>query len=184
MLAAESGAALLDRDPGDGDAARVQLARVRSLAREAMEELRTVIEELRPLALETEGLAATLRKHVDVVRRVHASAIAADVTEVEPPPGAARDVLRIAQEALHNAVRHAEAQHIALRLTGSGDVLVLEVADDGAGFDVDALAQRSRRLGLSTMRERARAIGGALRIDSAPGAGTTVRLEVPVDGHA
>jgi signal transduction histidine kinase len=175
VLAAESGAALLERDV---DQAGAQLALVRDLAREAMEELRSVIVHLRPAALEFEGLAVALAKHVDVLRRAHRREIVLDV-EGEAPVAAAieADVFRIAQEALHNALRHAQAAHIEVRLRCEPGRVQLGVSDDGVGFDRGAV--RSRSLGLTTMAERARAAGGALAIETAPGAGTTVRLEVP-----
>ena len=84
-------------------------------------------------------------------------------------------MLRIAQEALHNAMRHAGASHITIRLD---DSVALEIADDGSGFDPADPELRARHLGLTSMEERARRLGGRLRIDSAAGAGTTVRLEV------
>jgi signal transduction histidine kinase len=97
--------------------------------------------------------------------------------DVEPNPSRAREILRIAQEALSNAVRHAHADHIRLRLGSEDGRVVLEVRDDGAGFDPDAPEVRSRRLGLTSMEERARRLGGRLTVASAPGGGTTVRLE-------
>ena len=177
VLAAESGAALLERDAGG---AAAQLAVVRELAREAMDELRSVIAHLRPAAVEQEGLAVALAKHVDVLRRAHRHEIVLDVDvdgAAQVPAAIEGDVFRIAQEALHNALRHARAARIELRLRGDAGGLQLAVADDGVGFD--PAAARSRRLGLTTMAERARATGGALAIESAPGAGTIVRLEVP-----
>jgi signal transduction histidine kinase len=87
-------------------------------------------------------------------------------------------VLRIAQEALQNALRHANGERIDVRLEADDGRLLLEIADDGVGFDPDAVALRSRRLGLTSMEERAARVGGTLEIRSAPGAGTTVRLEV------
>jgi signal transduction histidine kinase len=90
------------------------------------------------------------------------------------------EVFRIAQEALHNAVKHAAADRLGLRLEEGERQLVLTVRDDGVGFDPAATAHRSRRLGLTSMEERATSLGGALRIDSAPGKGTTIRLEVPL----
>jgi signal transduction histidine kinase len=173
VLAAESGAALLERDVG---AAGAQLALVRELAGEAMEELRSVIVHLRPPALDAEGLCVALAKHVDVLRRAHRREIELHV-EGDCPPAIATDVFRIAQEALHNALRHAHAGEIAVTLRCGDDGVALTVRDDGAGFDTSAV--RSRRLGLTTMAERARAIGGELRVDSAPGAGTTVALRAP-----
>ena len=171
VLAAESGSALLARDL---DAAGAQLALVRELAGEAMEELRSVIVHLRPPALEAEGLAVALAKHVDVLRRAHRREIGLRI-DGDCPAAIETDVFRIAQEALNNALRHAHAQHVAVRLGCDGaGAIELTVADDGVGFD--PAATRSRRLGLTTMAERARAIGGTLDVESAPGAGTTVRL--------
>ncbi len=175
VLAAESGAALLGRDVG---AAAAQLDLARELAGEAMEELRSVIVHLRPPAIEAEGLAVTLAKHVDVLRRSHKRAIELDVDGgCAVSQGIETDVFRIAQEALHNALRHSGAGRIALSLRCDGGEVELRVVDDGVGFDVGAV--RSRRLGLTTMAERARAIGGELELDSVPGTGTTVRLVAP-----
>jgi signal transduction histidine kinase len=177
VLAAESAATLLDREP---DAARAQIARVQDTAREALAELRSLIFELRPADLATDGLAGALRKHVEVLRALHETAIDLDV---EPGAGMGederdREVLRIAQEALHNALRHAGAERVAVRLHGRDGTLALEVADDGAGFDPGNAELRGRHLGLTSMEERAQRLGGRLEIASAPGAGATVRLEV------
>jgi signal transduction histidine kinase len=175
-LAVESAATLLERDPA---AAAEELERVRELARAAMEELRAVVFELRPASLEAEGLASVLRKHVDVLRRVSARPI--ELSVGNPPPlraEQAAQVFRIAQEALQNALRHAEAEHIEVRLEDGTGALVLSVADDGRGFDPAARAVRGRRLGLTSMEERAAELGGTLVIESAEGEGTRVRLEV------
>jgi signal transduction histidine kinase len=177
VLAADAAATLLDRDPA---AARVQLRRVQDLARAGMDELRSLIFELRPAALADEGLAPTLRKHIAVLRRVHGQHIALKVAGTLRAGGPADgDVFRIAQEAVHNALRHAHAEHIEVGLDARNGRLVLTIEDDGDGFDPGAPAVRGRRLGLTSMEERARALGGALTIDSRPGAGTRVRLEVP-----
>jgi signal transduction histidine kinase len=114
-----------------------------------------------------------LRKHVDVLRRVSGQAI--DLRVGDPPrlAGAeAAQVLRIAQEALGNAVRHSRARRIEVKLDGR----VLVVADDGRGFDPGAV--RGRRLGLTSMAERAAELGATLRVESAPGQGTQIRLEL------
>jgi signal transduction histidine kinase len=138
-----------------------------------MEELRAVVFELRPASLEAEGLATVLRKHVEVLRRVSGRAVELRIGEAPRLAGAeAAQVLRIAQEALGNAVRHSGAGRISVRLDGR----VLEVADDGRGFDPAAV--RGRRLGLTSMAERATELGATLRVESAPGAGTTIRLEL------
>jgi signal transduction histidine kinase len=176
-LAAESADALLDADL---ERARSQLARLRELAGEAVEELRYLIFELRPPQLERDGLTVTLRKHVEVLRRLQAGEIEFDLSldgELPADPSRDREVLRIAQEALQNAVRHAHPQRIAVRLGAADGRLLLEVADDGSGFDPASRELRSQRLGLSSMEERAWRIGGRLEIESEAGAGTTVRLD-------
>jgi len=180
VLAAESADTLLDTDLG---AARVQLGRLRELAQQALEELRDLIFELRPPDLERDGLATTLRKHIELVHRLQPRPIELDFHVAGPlAPDARRDseVLRIAQEALQNALRHAQAGRVTVRLAAAGGVLELEVRDDGAGFDPLSPGLRSSRLGLSSMEERARRLGGRLEIRSAAGAGTTVRLEAPL----
>jgi signal transduction histidine kinase len=177
VLNAESAATLLDRDP---KAAGVQIATIRELAQEALEELRGLIFELRPADLDEEGLAATLRKHVDMLRRVHARDVELRISGTpRSAPDSDGEVLRIAQEALSNALRHADAERIELRLQARDGRLTLTVADDGVGFDPAAPGVRSRRLGLTSMEERARALGGSLAVVSRPGDGTTVTLEVP-----
>jgi signal transduction histidine kinase len=176
VLNAEAAATLLERDPA---AARYKVAKLRELAQEALDELRSLVFELRPPDLERDGLLGALRKHVEVVRRLQQSEIELDA-DGEPPTDPARDreVLRIAQEALQNALRHAGADRISIHLHGADGGLVLEVSDDGVGFDPDEPGLRSRRLGLTSMEERAERLGGRLEIRSARGSGTTVRLEV------
>jgi signal transduction histidine kinase len=179
VLTAEAAGTLLDRD---ADAAREQVGRLQLLAREALDELRSLVLELRPPDLARDGLSGALRKHVELLRRLHAADIALDGDDAAGTGDEAADheVLRIAQEALHNAVRHAGASHIAVRLRGDGEeTLLVEVRDDGRGFDPGDPELRSRRLGLTSMDERARRLGGALAVVSAPGEGTAVRLEVP-----
>jgi signal transduction histidine kinase len=176
VLSAEAAATMVGRD----DAAGEQVARLGELAQEALTELRELIFELRPPSLEEEGLAATLRKHVDMLRRIHGRDIELRIAGAAScPPESEAEVLRVAQEALNNALRHAEAERIELRMEARDGRLVVTVADDGVGFDPGAPGVRSRRLGLTSMEERARSLGGALAVVSRPGEGTTVTLEVP-----
>lgn len=177
-LTAEAAATVVERDVVE---AKAQLQRLQQLAREAMEELRSLIFELRPPALASEGLATALRKHVDVLQRVHGNAVTFELEGDAPANGSAgdADVLRIAQEALQNAMRHAQAGRVDVRVEVRDGRLRLRVADDGAGFDPADPSLRARRLGLTSMEERARALGGRLTIASQPGRGTTVELEVP-----
>jgi signal transduction histidine kinase len=177
ILGAESAATLLDRD---ADAARAQVVRLGELAREALAELRSLILGLRPPELERDGLKEALRKDIEMLERIHGVQIEfrGDAAQAGAEE---RDlaVLRIAHEALNNALRHAGAECIAVRLEGADGRLSLEVSDDGSGFDPGRAELRSKHLGLTSMEERARELGGRLRVESAPGAGTSVRLEVP-----
>lgn len=175
VLTAEAAGTLLGRDTA---AAGEQVAKLKTLAQEALEELRSLIFELRPPDLARDGLAGALRKHVDALRRFESGAIELEV-EGEIARDAVRDpdVLRIAQEALQNALRHAGASRVTVRLRGDGDHLLLEIEDDGSGFDPSSPELRSMHLGLTSMEERAQRFGGLLEIRSTPGSGATVRLE-------
>jgi signal transduction histidine kinase len=176
MLSAEAARTLLDRDPAT---AREQVAKLPGLAQEALDELRALVFELRPVDLERDGLCGALRKHVELVRRLGRHEIELAVPE-ELPADETRDreLFRIAQEALQNALKHAHASRLKVALHGEDGGLLLEVEDDGVGFDPEGAASRSRRLGLTSMEERARRIGGTLEIRSTPGAGTTVSLRL------
>ena len=177
VLSAEAAGMLLDRDPAS---AREQVDRLQALAQDALDELRSLVFELRPVDLALDGLAGALRKHVGLVSRLEGLEVELTI-ENEPPADPTRDleVLRIAQEALQNAVKHSHASHVTVVLRGDGSRLLLEIEDDGVGFDPAAEGIRSRRLGLTSMEERAERIGGTLEIRSAGGTGTTVRLEAP-----
>jgi signal transduction histidine kinase len=187
MLTAEAAAAQLDRDP---DAARAQLERLRELARESLDELRSLILGLRPPELERDGLEGALRKELEMLAHVHGVDIDLEVDGAGTRAAGSENgdgerefaILRIAHEALNNAVRHARADHVVVALSQRPDVVTVEVRDDGVGFDPQSAEVRSRHLGLTSMEERARELGGRLEIRSAPGSGTTVLLRVEGDG--
>ena len=163
---------LLAKDPAR---AAGELAAIAELGAQAHAELRAVIDGLAPPELD--GLAESLRRYALLAARAHGIAVrvsAADVPELDARTQAA--AFRVAQEALHNALRHSGASEISVTLSRTRSRVILEVADDGTGFD-PGLA--SGGLGLASMRDRAAAVGGALRVTSAPGAGTRVRLAVP-----
>ena len=180
VLTAEAAGELLDRDRA---AAREQVEKLKLLAQQALDELRSLIFELRPPDLERDGLCGALRKHVEVLRRLQPGGGQIDLdvdAEIERDPARDPELLRIAQEALQNALRHAQAEHVHVRLTQQNGHVLLEVSDDGVGFDPDAPELRSRRLGLTSMEERAERIGARLEIHSERGRGTAVKLEAPV----
>ena len=181
QLSADTATRLLAEDPAGAAAA---LATVRALAAQVSAELRTTVEGLRPADLERDGLAAALTTQLTVAGRAHDVPVDVEVGDLDGlDPDDEHQVLRIAQEAVTNALRHASAGRVRVTLgPGAPDsrwALVLRVSDDGRGFDPQARGLRARRLGLTSMHERAASLGGALTVTSAPGEGTTVALRVP-----
>jgi two-component system sensor histidine kinase UhpB len=148
----------------------------KALANKAMRELLALARQLRPTALDDLGLTAAIAGQVKQASRPGLEArleTEGDFSDLDDDVQLV--VYRVAQEALSNAARHSEADRIVVTLRRSGDGVELEVADDGRGF---AFEQSERGLGIGGMRERALLVGGELTIESRPGQGTTVRLEV------
>jgi two-component system sensor histidine kinase UhpB len=158
---------------------KAELDETKQLANQAMRQLLDLASQLRPVALDDHGLAAALASQVrDYDRRGSAkTSLELDQALDELPNDVELVIYRVAQEALTNATRHSQASHIDVSLGRIDSRVVLEVSDDGKGF---AFADETKGLGLSGMRERALLVGGKLDIDSRPGKGTTVRLEVPL----
>jgi PAS domain S-box-containing protein len=158
--------------------ARSPLEYVLHLAEVGMAEMRALIFELRPESLEKEGLVGALAKQAATLRARYGITVD-DFVDAEPEaPIAVKEALfRIAQEALNNTAKHARAGHVELRLKIAGDSLVVEIRDDGAGFD--ASGQFPGHLGLESMRERAHRLGGSVEIISSTGQGTIVRAMIP-----
>jgi PAS domain S-box-containing protein len=152
---------------------------VLSLAEAGLAEMRALIFELRPESLESEGLVAALEKQAAALRARHE--ISVKTSLCEEPEKASSEVkealYRIAQEALHNTVKHARANNVNLEMVCERDSLTLEVSDDGVGFD--AQGDFPGHLGLHSMRERVSRLGGTLDLESSPGGGTRVRARVP-----
>ncbi|MDH6216006.1 GAF domain-containing sensor histidine kinase [Streptomyces pseudovenezuelae] len=176
-LTAQAAAALVDRDPAR---AKGELQQVAALAAEAADELRDAVVELRPAALDEDGLVATLRTQAQVLDRAHSARVTFDSCGVRALPAAQEEaVLRVAQEALHNALRHSGAEHVEVTLARRAGGAVLRVTDDGGGFDPHTTRRAGRHLGLVSMRDRTSGVGGTLTVQSAPGKGTTIEMEVP-----
>jgi signal transduction histidine kinase len=163
----------------DPDRAAEELNEIAVLSRQAMTELRAVVDGLRTPDLERDGLVPAIKSLADLLSRVHHIEI--DVI-ADGEPGlegrAEHEVFRIVQEALTNAVRHSQAARVTVTI-GNGDALDVTIRDDGQGFEPGARNVRGKRLGLTSMRDRASGLGGQLTIESTPGRGSTVRLEVP-----
>ncbi|MFI1795741.1 GAF domain-containing sensor histidine kinase [Streptomyces sp. NPDC020379] len=176
-LTAQAATALVDRDPAR---AKDELHEVARLAAEAADELRAAVVELRPAGLDEDGLVATLRTQVQVLDRAHTARVTFAAHGVRALPAAQEEaLLRVAQEALHNALRHSGAEHVDVTLTRVGQGAGLCVTDDGRGFEPGAVRRAGRHLGLVSMRDRAAGVGGSLTVTSAPGKGTAIEMEVP-----
>ncbi|MEU9604405.1 GAF domain-containing sensor histidine kinase [Streptomyces sp. NPDC048057] len=176
-LTAQAAAALVDRDPAR---AKGELQQVAALAAEAADELRAAVVELRPAALDEDGLINTLRTQIQVLDRAHSARVTFDTCGTKALPAAQEEaLLRVAQEALHNALRHSEGDRVDVVLARRGQGAVLSVTDNGKGFEPRTVRRAGRHLGLVSMRDRASGVGGRLRVHSAPGKGTTIEMEVP-----
>ncbi|MEU9979472.1 GAF domain-containing sensor histidine kinase [Streptomyces sp. NPDC051014] len=176
-LTAQAAAALVDRDPSR---AKGEMQQVAALAAEATDELRAAVVELRPAALDEDGLLATLRTQIQVLDRAHDARVTFTAGGFRALPAAQEEaLLRVAQEALHNALRHSGAEHVDVTVNRRGGGAVLRVTDDGGGFDPHLTRRAGRHLGLVSMRDRASGVGGTLTVESAPGKGTTIEMEVP-----
>jgi signal transduction histidine kinase len=152
---------------------------VLSLADAGLAEMRALIFELRPESLETEGLAAALEKQAAALRARHEIEVSTSLCDEPEAPLESKEALyRIAQEAMHNTVKHARANKVELEMACDSGSLSLEVSDDGVGFDTGG--EFPGHLGLRSMRERAMRLGGTFRVESAAGGGTRIRARIPL----
>jgi signal transduction histidine kinase len=178
---ARAASVLAGRDPaaGNSERAAAEMESVATLAGAAQAELRAVIDGLAPPEISEDGLAESLRRYALLAGKAHGVRVNFAASDL-PPLGADREaaLYRVAQEALHNALRHSGAAEVQMTVCAASRRVTLEVTDDGKGF-VPELAAGG--LGLPSLRERAAGAGASLAIRSAPGHGTTVRLVMPVD---
>jgi signal transduction histidine kinase len=175
---------LLERDPS-----RVseELEKLGALVKRTISEVRTILFELRPLVLETQGLKATLEQYLERLQNSRADTTiifeSTAVDDVRLGAKAEGTLFTIVQQAVNNALAHAQAQHIWVRLRHDDQLTVLEVQDDGVGFDMQKVLRPSdlrNSFGMLNMGEQARLIGGDAEIVSAPGTGTKVVITVPI----
>ena len=168
--------------PAADDGLSRHLATIEELAHAALEDMRALVVELYPTLLHSEGLLTAVRQHAASVcaREGLQVTVHAEQDRIKLDAGSELEAYRLVQEALHNTVKHAQAKSVDIRIgpdPSDEQTLVLEVVDDGSGFDSAAVG--AGRLGLASMRERAERLGGELAITSSPGMGTTVRVVVP-----
>ena len=173
------------RPAADGDGTR-HLSEARAMLRRIDDDVDALAWQLRPAMLDDDGFIPALRRYVeDWSARYH---VPADfwTDDLIDSPGfltseAETNLYRITQEALNNIAKYAGAANVEILLKRRGDSVVLLIQDDGAGFDVAEFGERkSKTMGLVGMRERAGLVGGTFQIESAPGEGTTLYVQVPV----
>jgi signal transduction histidine kinase len=170
----------------DAKSASAELFKVEDLARRTTKEIRHMLFTLRPLILESQGLGAALHQLAEKLRETHGQnvIVEADLHVADDlEMGKQGVIFYIAEEAINNARKHAEAEHIWVRLRKDEDLFVLEVQDDGVGFNigaVDSNYEQRGSLGMVNMRERAELVNGVLRIDSREGRGTRITVIVPM----
>lgn len=181
---------LLHQNPA---AAEEELAKIEELARRTTQEIRHMLFTLRPLVLESEGLEAALKAMAEKMRDLYQQNV---VLDVDPSAVSALDstqqtvVFYLCEEAVNNARKHAEASQITVRLkyvTNYTDIIGLEINDNGKGFNVNEVMgsyERRGSLGMINLRERADLVNGLLRVDSAPGKGTRIRVFIPLTEEA
>ena len=172
--------------PADGPLGE-RLANLRQLTQGAQAEMRALIFELRPEALREEGLAAAIRKQAEGMsaRTEIAVDLRLPARRLRLPPDVEEQVYRLVQEGLANVAKHSRAQRALVRLRqrrGERRELVVELSDDGVGFDPSE--SQPGHLGLMTMTQRVEQLGGALLVDSRPGHGTRISATVPLPGAA
>jgi signal transduction histidine kinase len=163
-----------------------ELVEIESEVKGAIERLRSLLFELRPTALDRDGLVAALRVYLEHTARTTGWEVEVhDALEDEPDPDLRALLYRIAQESVANARKHADAKRVEIAVASADDGVSLRVRDDGKGFVADPAAPpEPGHFGLSTLVERAELAGGWSRVTSSPGKGTTVECWLPLDADA
>jgi signal transduction histidine kinase len=163
---------------GHVDRVAEHLRELQNTAREALTEMRLLIYELRPPVLAEEGLVAALQDRLLAVEdRIGLKTDLQVEGEIRLAPETEEGLYRIAQEALNNALKHAQARNITVTLHQFGPIATLKVIDNGIGFD-PAMVRNKGGVGLTAMQERAAELGATLMVESSPGEGTQLKVEV------
>jgi signal transduction histidine kinase len=157
---------------------------MRELLRRELGDIRTFISQLRPPLLDQLGLDGSIVDAAETMAAFAGSTVETDLQAPDSMLGEAQQtvVLRVVQEALQNVRKHAKSTRTTIASKIEERTWIVEISDDGMGFDIGEVATRGRRnFGLQFMRERAELIGAALEVSSRPDAGTVVRLVVPLE---
>ncbi len=175
---------LLDRSLDKSTDMRAKIDELKNTANEIQENLHRLAVNLRPASLDHIGLVMTLRQYISEFNRQYNSSVdfeAVGVDDTRLPSDIETTIFRIVQETLTNVILHAQAKHVDILLSLRNRQVTLVVEDDGIGFTPTSL-DASDHLGLFGMRERVEMLGGKLMLESAPGKGTTIKVEIPYSG--
>jgi signal transduction histidine kinase len=153
--------------------------RLGEITQQALKELRLMIFELRPQTLDRRGLVGALKQRFETVEERAGIRTKLDTLDVSFSADIEDALFNIALEALNNAIKHAAAKEVSIRLDQDEERAILEVHDNGCGFSIEEAAE-SGGLGLEIMRERVEKLGGSLTIESNPGDGSIVRAVIPL----
>jgi signal transduction histidine kinase len=174
---------LLERDVEVPEQRRAHIAELRRIATEILNNLHNLAVKLRPASLDHLGLITALKQYADEYSRQYPVEVQFEALEIEStrlPAEIETALFRIMQESLTNVALHAAASRVDILLNRRNGCLVMTIEDNGIGFNPGVLANENR-LGLFGMRERVEMLGGSLIIESSPGKGTTISVEVPYD---
>ncbi len=165
-----------------------ELAEMLPIADRALQQVRTLLFDLRPAVLETQGLVPALEFYAQQIQDTEGFAVVLETGDLglRLTGRAEKEIFSVIQEALGNVKKHAHAKQVWINLSAQGEQLIVTVRDDGQGFDtaqLDPTKGREGSLGMINMRERAQMLGGDLAITSQPGQGTVVTLSLPLDSH-
>jgi signal transduction histidine kinase len=179
LLFSETGKKLTEK--GDLEEAAYYQSRVSDVVHDALKEMRLLVFEMRPPMLEKEGLVGALQMRLDAVESrsgIEARFYADDLPSL--PAKTSESLYYILQESLNNSLKHAEADNVSVKFNVVDKTLIVEILDDGQGFDLEGAAQ-SGGMGLVNMGDRTKKIGGELKIESNPGEGTMVVVQIPME---
>jgi NarL family two-component system sensor histidine kinase LiaS len=164
---------------GRGNSATIHLNEAENLMTDVIQELTFLVQEIYPLALQEKGLVTTLREHIFEWESRNDIAVQMVTRDERRLPLEVEQALyRVAQEALANIARHSRARRVDVALVYNDEAVQLSISDDGCGFDVNA----KHGMGLRSIRERIGSIRGTVQVQSAPGQGTRLLVQVPIKG--
>jgi NarL family two-component system sensor histidine kinase LiaS len=159
--------------------AQKHLDEAEKLSRQSQEELALLIQELRPAALQDDGLSKAIRNYTSDWSRQSGIKVGLELNdEISVPHQVEEALFRVTQEALSNIARHSEAKAVVIRLTLSNGEVTLAIRDNGRGFEPSSVVNQG--YGLDSMRERADNVSGSFKIESGPGSGTEVVVRIPI----